>query len=54
MRKIIATLLVGVAFALLNVAGAFAAGGPQTRPIFFGDGFDNTTCADFPQTHGCP
>ncbi len=54
MRKIVATLIVGAALALLNVAGAFVATDTQNRPIFFGDGFDNTTCADMPQTHGCP
>ena len=53
MRKIVATLLVGAALALQNVTGAFAASDGQNR-IFFGDGFDNTTCADFPQTHNCP
>lgn len=45
MRKIVVTL-VGAAFALLNVAGACAATDTQNHPIFFGDGFDNTTCAD--------
>ena len=38
MRKIVATLLVGAALALLNVTGAFAASDGQNR-IFFGDGF---------------
>jgi len=52
MRKIVATLLVGAALALLNVTGAFAASDGQNR-IFFGDGFDNTTCADLLQTHDC-
>jgi hypothetical protein len=53
MRKIVATLLVGAAFALLNATGAFAASDVQNRPTFYGDGFDNATCADMPQTHSC-
>jgi hypothetical protein len=49
----VATLLVGAALAFLNVTAAFAAGDGQNRPTFFGDGFDNTTCADLLPTHGC-
>jgi len=54
MRKIVATLLVGAAFAVLNATGAFAASDGQNHSIFFGDGFDNATCADMHQTHSCP
>ena len=51
MRKVCAALLVAL---VLSVSGAFAAGDMQNRPIFFGDGFDNTTCADLQPVRGCP
>jgi hypothetical protein len=52
MRKILAVLVLAVAVAL-NAAVAFAAGSAENRPSFFGDGFDNTTCADTQPQHGC-
>jgi hypothetical protein len=51
MRTILAVLILGAAFAL-HAAGAFAESGTG-RPLFFGDGFDNTTCADLPRGQVC-
>jgi hypothetical protein len=52
MRKALAVLILAAAVAL-NAAAASAGGSTDTRPLFFGDGFDNTTCADTPRAHGC-
>jgi hypothetical protein len=47
MRRILAVLILGVVVAL-TAARAFAGGERDASP-FFGDGFDNTTCADMPR-----
>jgi hypothetical protein len=51
MRKMLAVLILGAAVALSGVT-AFA-GGNTPPPFFFGDGFDNTTCADQPRPLVC-
>ncbi len=51
MRKVLALLILASALAL-NAAAAFA-GSANSRSMFYGDGFDNTTCADMPRQHGC-
>jgi len=48
MRRILAVLLLATVVAL--TAGPALADGSDPK-IFYGDGFDNTTCADPPQ---CP
>ncbi len=50
MRRILAVLILGVAVALA-AAPAFAGGDRDASRLFFGDGFDNTTCVDMPR---CP
>lgn len=51
MRKMLAVLVLGAAM-VINGAAALAGDDRDTR-IFFGDGFDNTTCADTPRVHQC-
>jgi hypothetical protein len=51
MRTILAVLVLGVAI-VLNAATAFGATASDTR-LFFGDGFDNATCADSPRGQDC-
>ncbi len=46
MRKILAVLILG-AVAVLTSAPAFADDNADIRPLFFGDGFDNTTCVAY-------
>ncbi len=50
MRRMLAVLVLGAAM-VLNVATAF--GASSDSRLFFGDGFDNTTCADMPQGQAC-
>ncbi len=52
MRKMLAVLILGAAI-VINAAAAFAGDNRDTR-IFFGDGFDNTTCADTAGQRQCP
>jgi len=46
------TVLVLGAAIVMNAATAFAGDIGDTR-IFFGDGFDNTACADTQRLHQC-
>jgi len=50
MRTILAVLVLGAAI-VLNTATAF--GGTSDSRLFFGDGFDNTTCADVQGGQAC-
>lgn len=50
MRTILAVLVLGAAI-VLNAATAF--GATSDSRLFFGDGFDNTTCADLPGKQAC-
>jgi hypothetical protein len=50
MRTILAVLVLGAAI-VLNAATAFSA--TSDSRMFFGDGFDNTTCADSPLGQNC-
>jgi len=56
MRAVLAVAILVVAMAL-TMAKAFACSPTDTHayffPFFFGDGFDNTTCAATPGTQGC-
>lgn len=52
MRTVLAVLVLAVALAL-NAAAAFAGNKTDNRPGFFGDGFDNTTCADAVPSAAC-
>lgn len=49
-RTILAVLVLGAAI-VLNAATAF--GATSDSRLFFGDGFDNTTCADLPGKQAC-
>lgn len=48
MKKTLAVLILMVAVAL-TAAPTFAGDKIDPAPLFFGDGFDNTTCADMPR-----
>ena len=50
MRTMLAVLVLGAAI-VLNAATAFSAASDSR--LFFGDGFDNTTCADLPRGQAC-
>jgi hypothetical protein len=56
MRAVLAVAILMVAMAL-TMAKAFACSPTDTHayfsPFFFGDGFDNTTCAATAGTQGC-
>jgi len=52
MRRVLSALILAAVVAF-NATAAFAGGNSDTRPLFFGDGFDNTTCADTPRAQGC-
>jgi len=56
MRAILAMLIL-VAAVALSAAKASACATTDTHaffiPFFFGDGFDNTTCASAPRAQGC-
>jgi len=52
MRKMLAVLILGAAVAL-HAMTAFAGANTPPNPLFFGDGFDNTTCADQPRPLAC-
>jgi hypothetical protein len=49
MKKFLAVVVLGMAMAL-SATRAFAGTSiPHDPPIFYGDGFDNATCMDFPR-----
>jgi len=53
MRKILAAMIL-VAAVALNASVAFACrNNAEIRSSYFGDGFDNTTCADLSLQHEC-
>jgi hypothetical protein len=53
MRTVLAVLVLAAALAL-NAVVASAGQKIDIRPVFFGDGFDNTTCADaVPSAQAC-
>ena len=52
MHRLLSVLIL-VAAVALYAAGDSVGGTTGLRPPFFGDGFDNTTCADAPPAHGC-
>lgn len=52
MRRMLTAMILGAAIAL-NIAAAFAADTVATGAFFYGDGFDNTTCADSPKDTPC-
>ena len=53
MRNILAVVIL-VAAVALNASVAFACrNNAEIRSSYFGDGFDNTTCADVSLQHGC-
>ena len=52
MHRLLSVLIL-VAAVALYAAGDSAGGTTGLRPPFFGDGFDNATCADAPHAHGC-
>lgn len=53
MRAMLAVLILGAAI-ILNAATAFGASNATSDSrVFFGDGFDNTTCADLPRGQAC-
>ena len=52
MRKALAVLIL-VAAVAFNAVAASAGGKTDIRPLFYGDGFDNTTCVDTPRASGC-
>jgi hypothetical protein len=53
MRTMLAVLILGTAI-VVNAATAFSASSDSfDSRLFFGDGFDNTTCADLPRGQVC-
>ena len=53
MRTMLAVLILGAAL-ILNAATVFGASNATSDSrVFFGDGFDNTTCADLPRGQAC-
>ena len=52
MRRALRTWIVSAAIGV-SVFVTFASTNPAIRPVFFGDGFDHTTCADAPMDRAC-